>query len=200
MHQNKFQNILFNCTTAIRILAYPQIQSFTQQIVFLMNFNEIASVPGKPGLYKIMKPARQGIILETLDDQAVRLVIGGQTRVTVLSEVSVYTTDENGSCPLDQVLIKLAGVHENKIIALGQNPGKNQLNDIIARVLPEYDTQRVYGSHIQKIVRWYNILIEFAPQVFDPAELVNQENANIAENAQTSDPTDNQLVSKAEQK
>lgn len=35
----------------------------------IMEFKDIATVSGKPGLYKILKPSRSGVILESLDEK-----------------------------------------------------------------------------------------------------------------------------------
>lgn len=36
-----------------------------------MEFKDIATVAGKPGLYKVLKPSRSGVILESLDEKRV---------------------------------------------------------------------------------------------------------------------------------
>ena len=41
-----------------------------------MNFKDIATVAGKPGLFKVLKPSRSGVILESLDDKKAKLVVG----------------------------------------------------------------------------------------------------------------------------
>jgi hypothetical protein len=33
-------------------------------------------------------------------------------------------------------------------------------------VLPDYDEERVYVSDIKKLVKWYGILLEYAPEIF----------------------------------
>ena len=36
----------------------------------------------------------------------------------------------------------------------------NELHEYFTKVLPEWDRDRVKNSHIQKLIQWYNILIE----------------------------------------
>jgi hypothetical protein len=36
--------------------------------------------------------------------------------------------------------------------------------------LPEYDQDRVYVSDIKKLVKWYGILLEQAPEIFSEAK------------------------------
>ena len=59
-----------------------------------MTLKEIASVSGKPGLYKVVKPTRTGIILETIDDQKKKLIANTNSRVSLLKEISLYTTSD----------------------------------------------------------------------------------------------------------
>ena len=34
-------------------------------------------------------------------------------------------------------------------------------------VLPEYDETRVYVSDIKKLVRWYEAILKYAPELFE---------------------------------
>jgi hypothetical protein len=61
-----------------------------------MNFKDIATVAGKPGLYKIIKPTRSGVILEALDEKKSKLVAGMSMRVSILNDISIYTLSEAG--------------------------------------------------------------------------------------------------------
>lgn len=130
-----------------------------------MDFSEIASISGKGGLYHIVKPTRTGMIVETLDDQKKKMVVGANNRVSVLKEVSIYTTDAEGSVPLEDVFAK---IHEE----FGDDPGVDtsdteELRAFTKHVVPEYDEDRVYPSDMKKLVSWYKILLAQAPQVFE---------------------------------
>jgi hypothetical protein len=72
-----------------------------------MKFNEIATVSGKSGLYKILKPTRGGVILESMDDKKSKLVVGANQRVSILGEISMYTMTEEGATPLEEVMKKI---------------------------------------------------------------------------------------------
>ena len=130
-----------------------------------MDFSEIASISGKGGLYHIVKPTRTGMIVETLDDQKKKMVVGANNRVSVLKEVSISTTDAEGSVPLEDVFAK---IHEE----FGDDPGVDtsdteELRAFTKHVVPEYDEDRVYPSDMKKLVSWYKILLAQAPQVFE---------------------------------
>ena len=128
-----------------------------------MDLSKIASIAGKGGLFRIMKPTRTGVIVEPLNDQKKKLVIGANYRVSVLQEVSIYTTDSEGSIPLEEVFTKIQQ-------EFGKDPGvdtsdSEELKAFLKHVIPNYDTERVYTSDMKKLVNWYNILSEHAPEV-----------------------------------
>lgn len=144
-----------------------------------MDLNEIASISGKGGLFHIVKPTRSGVIVESLDEQKKKLVIGANHRVSVLKEVSIYTTDAEGSVPLEEVFRK---IHEE----FGDDPGVDtsdaeELKAFTKHIIPEYDEERVYPSDMKKLVSWYNILLKNAPEVFEKKEEEKTESEEKAE-------------------
>ena len=69
---------------------------------------EIAHISGKPGLYKIVKPTRTGVIVETLDAKKEKSVVGNNAKVSVLNEISVFMDDhQDSSKPLAEILTQI---------------------------------------------------------------------------------------------
>jgi len=130
-----------------------------------MDLKEIASVSGKGGLYKIIKPTKSGVILESLDDTKTKLVASATHRLSLLHEISIYTTDKEGTAPLELVLKKINKDFGND---LGVDPDSDpaELKAFLKSVLPEYDEGRVYVSDIKKLVKWYTVLATYAPEIF----------------------------------
>jgi len=131
-----------------------------------MKLKDVASISGKPGLYRIIKPARASIIVETLDSQKKKLVISANQRVSVLDEISVYTNDSNGSIPLKEVFQTIYQEF-GKDQAIENDAANAEYLSFFKAVLPNYDPDKVYVSDIKKIVRWYQILLEQAPHLID---------------------------------
>jgi hypothetical protein len=129
-----------------------------------MKYSDIASVTGKGGLFKIVKPTRTGVILESLDDSRKKLIASAAQRISVLSDISIYTTDEEGSRPLSEVLHT---IHEE----FGDDPGVtptsegDELKAFLKHILPNYDEGRVYVSDIKKLITWYGILYKEQPEL-----------------------------------
>ena len=122
-----------------------------------MDFNDIATVSGKSGLYKVVSPTRSGMILESMDELKKKLIVNMNSKVSVLGEISIYTTDKKGSCPLEQVMQKVHREFDGDTGLTG-NSDPEELRSFLKHVLPEYDEDRVYVSDIKKLVNWYNLL------------------------------------------
>jgi hypothetical protein len=129
-----------------------------------MNFKDIATVSGKPGLYKILKPTRSGVVLESMDEKKAKLVAGMAQRVSVLSDISIYTLTEEGAEPLESVMKKIEAEYQGDL-GLDSNADDSELRAFLKSVLPEFDAARVYTSDIKKLVSWYKLIRSVAPEV-----------------------------------
>lgn len=129
-----------------------------------MTLAEIATVAGKGGLFKVMAPTKSGVILESLDESKTKVVASANNRLSLLNEISIYTTTREGTAPLAQVLKK---IHSE----FGDDPGVDgeadpaELKAFLKSILPEYDESRVYVSDIKKLVKWYGLILKYAPEV-----------------------------------
>lgn len=135
-----------------------------------MEFKEIATVSGKPGLYKVLKPSRSGVILESLDAKKGKMVVGASQRVSLLSEISIYTLTEEGAIPLLEVL---KTIEKEFAGDTGLSDADNdEYKAFLKHVLPEYDEDRVYVSDIKKLINWYHLIRQEAPEVLaqDPSD------------------------------
>ena len=131
-----------------------------------MTLAEIATVSGKGGLFKIVSPTKSGVILESLDEQKTKLVATTNHRLSLLHEISIYTTTKEGTVPLETILRKINSEY-------GVDPGvdanadPSELKAFLKSVLPEFDETRVYVSDIKKLVKWYSVLLKYVPEVFE---------------------------------
>lgn len=129
-----------------------------------MDFKDIASVAGKPGLYKVVAPTRSGVILESLDDQKKKLIAGPSHRVSVLSDISIYTTTTEGAEPLEDVMKKIYKEFDDDP-GVDSNSSKEELYAFLEFILPDLDKTRVYPSDIKKLVSWYKVIYAEAQEL-----------------------------------
>ncbi|MEQ8242780.1 DUF5606 domain-containing protein [Fulvivirga sp.] len=129
-----------------------------------MDFSEIASVAGKGGLFKVVKPTRTGVILESLDESKQKLIAGATQRISVLSDISIYTTTQEGSVPLADVFKKMYAEF-NDDLGVTPTSDSDELKAFIKHIIPEYDETRVYVSDIKKVINWYQSVLINAPEL-----------------------------------
>jgi hypothetical protein len=119
-----------------------------------MNLEKILSISGKPGLYALKVQTRTGFIAESLLDGK-KITVGLKVNVSLLSEISIYTFNEEK--PLTEVMRNIA-VKENEGPAISHKEDNAKLVAYFMEILPEYDSERVYPSDIKKVLNWYNLL------------------------------------------
>lgn len=136
----------------------------------------VLSVAGKPGLYKLVSNGRNMLIVEALDETKKRLPIHGIDKVVSLGDIAMFTEDEE--VPLWQVLESVKTKCEGAACTVDHKKASNEeLADFFAEVLPNYDRDRVYMTHVRKLIQWYNILVEAGMTDFVPEEAETEEEA-----------------------
>ncbi len=133
-----------------------------------MELKDLASISGKGGLFKVLKPGKAGMILESLDDTKVRIVPGATTKISLLDEISIYTRTKEGTTPLVEVLRKIRKEFDGDLGVDG-NSDPSELKAFMKSVLPDFDEERVYVSDIKKLVKWYHAIRVAAPEILADA-------------------------------
>lgn len=147
-----------------------------------MELGDIASVAGKGGLFKILKPTRTGVILETLDDKKKKLIANSNSRVSALKEISIYTYSAEGSVSLEDILKKIYQEFQDDP-GIDNSSSPEELRSFMQHIEPEFDRDKVYVSDIKRLVSWYKILLREAP------EILTSSDDNVEEEPQKDDAT-----------
>lgn len=135
----------------------------------------ILTVTGKPGLYKLVSSGRNMLIVEAIDASKKRQPIHATDKVVSLGDIAMFTEDEE--VPLWQVLESVKTKCNSALCEIDHKKASNEeLADFFAEVLPNYDRDRVYMSHVRKLIQWYNILVENNLTEFIPEEETAEEN------------------------
>lgn len=137
----------------------------------------ILSIAGKPGLYKLVSRGKQNLIVEALDETHKRLPAFATDRITSLADIAMFTESED--LPLAQVLAKVRDFESGKPVSIDwRKASAKVLTDYFAKVLPDYDRDRVANSHIKKLLQWYDILIKNGISDFE-TEMAPTEGDNV---------------------
>jgi len=120
-----------------------------------MALDKIVAIGGKPGLYRIVTQTRTGFVGESLLNGK-RISVGLRNNVSMLSEIAIYTLEEE--VPLREVFEKIKEKEEGGKTSIAHKAEKLKLEEYFFEILPNYDEDRVYASDIKKVIQWYNIL------------------------------------------
>lgn len=127
-------------------------------IIFETMFERILTISGKPGLYRLLSQGRNMFIVEAVDATKKRMPVYNSDKVVMLDDIAIYTDTEE--VPLREVFAKIQE-KENGVLSIDiKSSTPEELVEYFEAVMPDYDRERVYLTHIKKIYSWYNILVE----------------------------------------
>ena len=121
-----------------------------------MELKDILAISGQPGLYKYVAQSMRGVIVESLTDGK-RMNASATARVSALTEISMFTEGED--IALADVFTNIWNYTEGKE-AISHKESADKIEAEFAKVLPEYDRDRVHVSDMKKCFAWYNILVK----------------------------------------
>lgn len=119
--------------------------------------DRILAISGKPGLFRLVARGNNMLIVESLIDGR-RMPAHQRDRVLSLGDIAMYTVD--GEVPLNTVFAKAKELTGGTIAPVSTNDPAVEQRAWFAKVMPEYDEDRVRAGDIKKFIQWYNILIE----------------------------------------
>ncbi|MDX5347565.1 MAG: DUF5606 domain-containing protein [Hymenobacteraceae bacterium] len=126
------------------------------------DLRDIAAIAGMSGLYRLVKPTRTGVIVESLEENPNRIVAQARHRISLLHEISIYTNDTEYTVPLAEVFDRIHQKFGNNLPVTAKSTS-DDLSMFIEEIIPDYDRERVYTSDIKKLVTWYGIVSQFVP-------------------------------------
>ncbi|MDO5461121.1 MAG: DUF5606 domain-containing protein [Bacteroidales bacterium] len=137
-------------------------------------FERILTISGKPGLYRLISSGRNMFIVEMVDAAKKRMPVYNSESVVMLDDIAIYTDTEE--VPLRKVFAK---IYEKEAAVLPfdiKMATPEELVEYFEGIMPDYDRERVYLTHIKKIYSWYNILVSNGIVEFASEEQEAKEN------------------------
>jgi hypothetical protein len=139
------------------------------------DLKELAAISGQSGLFRLLKPARHGVLVESLDEKAARSLAPASNKVSLLSEIGIYTQDSDETAPLTEVFENIYQKYGTSLSVTSKS-SEAELRDFLAEVLPTYDRERVYT--------WYSIVSQRLPYQEATAEEATTDGAEtVADDA-----------------
>ena len=160
-----------------------------------MDLKKIVAIAGYPEVFKVIKEARKGLIVESLQTGK-RMQAFITYKISSLEDIAIFTQD--GEIPLKDVF-KRIWEKENKGKAPDpKNLSKDEIKNYFEQILPEYDRNKVYVSDMKKVLRWYNMLLDKGILDFEQEEK-EQKSEQSTEQQDAPQQTENQQDNSAPQ-
>ncbi|MCO6495655.1 MAG: DUF5606 domain-containing protein [Bacteroidetes bacterium] len=144
-----------------------------------MELKDVVAIAGAPGLYKVIGQRKNGLIVESLDGAARKIATSPTQKISVLSDVAIFT--ENEEVKLSEVLLEIKKQTEGGLTVPDKKADDNSLKSFLGAIVPKYDKERVYVSDMKKLVGWWNILKDQID--FEKLEAKDEEKTESTESA-----------------
>ena len=120
-----------------------------------MDLENILSVTGMPGLYRLITTRSNGIVIEDLDTGKKSFVSMRKHQFTPVESIGIYTyTDVED-------IVEVFNKIDAKRDEIPQTKAQGQeFHDFFRAALPDFDETRVHLSDIKKVIKWYWFLKE----------------------------------------
>ena len=156
-----------------------------------IKLKDIMSISGKGGLFRFIAQARNGIVVESLEDGK-RHVAPATARVSSLEDIAIFTNEEE--VPLADIFFQIHEKAEGKE-TLSHKTDASELKAYFEDLVPDYDQDRVYVSDIKKVFQWYNQL-----QTHELLEVIEKEEETAEDESATEEQATSEVKDTPEEK
>ncbi|MBX7108576.1 MAG: DUF5606 domain-containing protein [Chitinophagales bacterium] len=140
-----------------------------------MEFKDILSISGLPGLHSLISTKGNGIVVKSLEDGKTQFVSSRIHGISSLDNISVYRSQDE-TISLRNVL---AEMHKQESTLPLPDPKSDPetLKNYFRQIIPDYDEERVHFSDMKKMIKWHQLLRQHdsipsaeEPEIADTAE------------------------------
>ena len=82
--------------------------------------------------------------------------VSQRAEVSALSDIAIYTYEEE--VPLSEIFDKVYDKEDGGLAIDAKKASSEELKAYMEEILPNFDQERVYPSHLKKLFSWYNML------------------------------------------
>ena len=118
-----------------------------------MEYNKLVSITGMGGLYELLSSKSDGGVVRSLEDKTSKFVSTRLHSFSHLESVEIYTVNDNVN------LVDVLTAMKNSTEALPDAGDAEAVKAYFEKVYPDMDFERVYGSDMKKMVKWYSQLV-----------------------------------------
>ncbi len=118
-----------------------------------MEYNKLVSVTGMGGLFELLSSKADGGVVRSLEDKTTKFVSTRIHNFSHLESIEIYTTKDNVN-----LVDIFNAMKESKEKMPDSNADPKAIKAYFQKVYPDMDFERVYGSDMKKMVKWFGIL------------------------------------------
>jgi len=119
-----------------------------------MEYNKLIAVTGLSGLFELVSSKADGGIVKSLEDKSTKFVSNRVHAFSHLESIEIFTTGEN---------VNLIDIFLAMKASTEKLPDANNAKDVksyFGKVYPTMDFERVYGSDMKKMIKWFDVLLK----------------------------------------
>ena len=121
-----------------------------------VNFEDLISVSGMPGLFKMVANRPNGLIVENPVDGKRKFCSLRKHQFTPLAGVSIYTMTD--ATPIPDILKALHQIDQREETTVSDKINTDEQRTIFEKAVPDYDPDQVSSGDIKKVIKWYCFL------------------------------------------
>jgi len=121
----------------------------------MIDLKEILALSGQPGLFQMVKHAKNSIIVESIVTGK-RMPAYSSHKISALEDIAIFTNTED--VLLGKVFKNIYDLEEGKATQISHKASAKELKSYFEKILPDYDQDRVYVSDMKRVIQWYNVL------------------------------------------
>lgn len=118
-----------------------------------MEYNKLVSVTGLSGLFELISSKADGGIVRSLEDKSTKFVSNRLHSFSHLESIEIFTVRDN----VNLVDVFTAMKDSKEPMPDGKADAK-VIKAYFEKVYPDMDFERVYGSDMKKMIKWFEIL------------------------------------------
>jgi len=119
-----------------------------------MEYNKLASVTGKSGLFELLSSKADGAVVRSLEDNTTQFVSSRIHNFSHLESIEVFTVKDNVN--LSEVFLAMKA----STVKLPDAGDAKAVKSYFEKVYPDMDFSRVYASDMKKMIKWFEVLVK----------------------------------------
>ena len=140
-----------------------------------MDYSKLVAITGLPGLFELVGNKGDGIILKSLEDGSIKFISTRKGGFSQLEAIEIFTIRENVN--LSEIFVAMKASDK----PLPSEKDAKAIKEYFEEVYPDLDFEKVYGSDMKKMVKWFGVIKKYDIAIKVPEEATEEEEEETTE-------------------